>query len=87
MGTKAKRKPPSPAEVSRHAYDIWEREGRPHGRDFDHWLQAEAELDLAGARPRARKAREKTGATKAKGAARKKGASKASRAPAPRSGA
>jgi len=22
------------------AYYIWEREGRPHGRDFDHWLRA-----------------------------------------------
>ena len=26
------------------AYVIWEREGRPHGRDRDHWLQAAWEL-------------------------------------------
>ena len=26
------------------AYQIWEREGRPHGRDRDHWLQAAWEL-------------------------------------------
>lgn len=26
------------------SYQIWEREGRPHGRDLEHWLQAEAEL-------------------------------------------
>ena len=26
------------------AYQIWEREGRPHGRDYDHWVQARVEL-------------------------------------------
>lgn len=26
------------------AYLIWEREGRPHGRHLDHWLQAHWEL-------------------------------------------
>jgi len=26
------------------AYVIWEREGRPQGRDRDHWLQAAWEL-------------------------------------------
>ncbi len=26
------------------AYCIWEREGRPVGRDLEHWLQAEAQL-------------------------------------------
>jgi len=26
------------------SYQIWEREGRPHGRDQEHWFQAEAEL-------------------------------------------
>ncbi len=31
-------------EIQRRAYEIWEREGRPSGRDFDHWLAAEAEL-------------------------------------------
>lgn len=25
------------------AYSIWEAEGRPEGRDVDHWLQAERE--------------------------------------------
>jgi len=23
------------------AYDLWEKEGRPTGRDLDHWLEAE----------------------------------------------
>jgi hypothetical protein len=26
------------------AYAIWEREGRPDGKDMDHWLRAETEL-------------------------------------------
>jgi hypothetical protein len=30
--------------IAERAYQIWEREGRPHGRDMDHWLQAEREL-------------------------------------------
>jgi len=30
--------------VMRRAYDIFERNGQPPGRDLDHWLQAEHEL-------------------------------------------
>jgi hypothetical protein len=30
--------------VRLRAYEIWESEGRPHGRDTAHWLLAEAEL-------------------------------------------
>lgn len=30
--------------IARRAYEIWEREGHPHGRSWQHWLQAEAEL-------------------------------------------
>jgi len=29
--------------IRTRAYSIWEAEGRPHGRDLDHWLQAEME--------------------------------------------
>jgi hypothetical protein len=29
------------------AYAIWEREGRPDGKDLDHWLRAEAEIIAA----------------------------------------
>ena len=29
-------------EVRAIAYHIWEEEGRPSGRDLDHWLKAEA---------------------------------------------
>lgn len=35
---------PASDAVSRRAYEIWEREGRPEGCDFRHWLQAEQEL-------------------------------------------
>ena len=31
-------------EICRHAYEIWEREGRPEGRAEEHWRRAEAEL-------------------------------------------
>lgn len=30
--------------IRERAYVIWEREGRPQGRELDHWLQAESEL-------------------------------------------
>jgi len=29
-------------EIRLMAYQIWEDEGRPEGRDLDHWLRAEA---------------------------------------------
>jgi hypothetical protein len=31
-------------QILRRAYEIWEHEGRPHGRDKAHWFLAEAEL-------------------------------------------
>ncbi|WP_309085207.1 DUF2934 domain-containing protein [Chelativorans sp.] len=31
-------------KIRRRAYEIWESEGRPHGREWDHWLQAAREL-------------------------------------------
>lgn len=35
---------PDEDSIRRRAYAIWEREGRPDGRDRDHWLQAQWEL-------------------------------------------
>ncbi len=35
---------PSFEDVSRRAFEIWERSGRPHGHDLENWLQAESEL-------------------------------------------
>ncbi len=31
-------------EIQRRAYDIWQQEGRPPGREVDHWLRAEREI-------------------------------------------
>lgn len=45
-------------EIRLIAYQIWEDEGRPHGRDLEHWRKAEAiweeqqDQELSGAEPR-----------------------------------
>jgi hypothetical protein len=31
-------------DIARRAYELWEREGWPNGRDLDHWLRAEREI-------------------------------------------
>ena len=33
--------------IRERAYAIWEEEGRPEGRHLDHWLRAEAEINLS----------------------------------------
>lgn len=33
--------------IQRRAYELWEREGRPEGRDHAHWYQAELEITRA----------------------------------------
>jgi hypothetical protein len=35
---------PLPDEIAYCAYLIWEKEGRPSGREREHWLQAETQL-------------------------------------------
>jgi hypothetical protein len=35
---------PTHAEISQRAYDIWEDQGRPEGREDQHWLAAEQAL-------------------------------------------
>jgi hypothetical protein len=35
---------PTAEEIAQYAYLIWEREGRPVGREKEHWLQAETQL-------------------------------------------
>jgi hypothetical protein len=35
---------PTQHEIEQRAYAMWEQEGRPHGRNLDHWLTAEKEL-------------------------------------------
>ncbi len=39
---------PSHSDIAKRAYEIWEGEGRPHGRDQDHWHTAEREILGAG---------------------------------------
>ena len=31
-------------DISRRAYEIWEEQGRPAGREMENWLTAEQEL-------------------------------------------
>ena len=38
-------------QIRARAYELWEREGRPHGRDRQHWEQAERELRNQGPAP------------------------------------
>ena len=53
-------------QVRSLAYNMWEKEGRPHGRDMDHWNMAmEAMMAKAAAKPAAKKAPAKTAAKKA----------------------
>ena len=28
-------------DIGTRAYELWEKEGRPHGRDWAHWFEAE----------------------------------------------
>ena len=35
---------PTDKEIQNRAYEIWERNGRPEGREDEFWHQAEAEL-------------------------------------------
>ena len=37
--------------IEQRAYEIWENEGGPHGRDVDHWLRAEAEITGSATTP------------------------------------
>ncbi|WP_368856826.1 DUF2934 domain-containing protein [Paracoccus acridae] len=62
--------------IEERAHSLWEMEGRPHGRDAQHWQQAEREIDAedaarasatsADTTARGRKPRPKAAATKAR---------------------
>ena len=34
--------------IQQKAYELWEAEGRPHGRDIDHWERAETAVTASG---------------------------------------
>ncbi len=38
--------------IRERAYAIWEEEGRPDGKDLEHWLRAEAEINSADQEPK-----------------------------------
>ena len=40
--------------IQRRAYELWESEGRPTGREHAHWLQAETEIARRARNPRVR---------------------------------
>ncbi|MFC7739313.1 DUF2934 domain-containing protein [Roseomonas sp. GCM10028921] len=42
---------PEDKRIRERAQGIWEKEGRPEGRDQEHWLQAERELGSEGGSP------------------------------------
>jgi Protein of unknown function (DUF2934) len=54
--------PDKEARIRERAYEIWVNEGRPHGRDAEHWQRAAAEINAesgavadpaaAGSKPR-----------------------------------
>ncbi|MFN7138156.1 MAG: DUF2934 domain-containing protein [Limisphaerales bacterium] len=35
-------------KICKRAYEIWEREGKPEGKEQEHWFQAECELREEG---------------------------------------
>ena len=37
-------KTPAYEQIAERAYQLWETDGRPHGRDIEHWLKAERQL-------------------------------------------
>jgi Protein of unknown function (DUF2934) len=38
-------------QIRRHAHQLWERAGRPEGRETEFWLAAEAELNAQDEKP------------------------------------
>ena len=42
--------------IRERAYHIWEAEGRPHGRDREHWERASREIEAETKKRRPRKA-------------------------------
>ncbi|KQZ92743.1 DUF2934 domain-containing protein [Agrobacterium cavarae] len=51
--------------ISKRAYTLWESEGRPHGRDAEHWEQAKKEFTLLQSTKATKPAHRKKGEVKA----------------------
>jgi hypothetical protein len=41
---------PAASAIAQLAYELWQQNGCPHGRDQEHWFQAERELRSRAAR-------------------------------------
>jgi hypothetical protein len=54
--------------ISTRAYELWEQEGRPDGRDLAHWLAAELSVQLEATEREAGKAPVSVSATPQRGA-------------------
>ena len=81
-------------KIRERAYQIWEREGRQHGRAEDHWSQAERELaegqdaappavnggTVLEAEPKKKNGAAKTAATKPGGQRKRRGSQASSQA-------
>ena len=73
--------------IKQRAHEIWESEGRPEGRDSDHWSRAEQELrsEMGGEQPAdlgdEPKPARNAAATKPKRASRKSPSPKTEKAP------
>jgi len=50
--------------ISKRAYTLWESEGRPHGRDAEHWEQAKKEFTLLQSTKATKPAHRKKGEAK-----------------------
>ncbi|WP_146587381.1 DUF2934 domain-containing protein [Puniceibacterium confluentis] len=55
---------PDDSDIAQAAYFLWLAEGKPKGRDADHWRRAEQELTGSPSQKRAAKAAPKARATK-----------------------
>ena len=58
--------------IRQRAYQLWEQDRRPHGRDLDYWLKAEQEVTSKKAAPKRKAAGTATKATAKKTATTKK---------------
>ena len=53
-------------EIAKVAHDLFEKDGRLHGKDFDHWIEAEAIVKAKYERGTASKPGKKVTASKPK---------------------
>jgi len=62
--------------IERRAHEIWEREGKPHGKHDEHWAQAEAEIRAEDEAEKKDKPAAKDPAAKGKASAKPQATSK-----------